>query len=122
MVTHRSLTDDSEANPGGAVTRRDNDRKQLVKSLSWRAISGTPAAANNAPLISREATMSLLQKTDDLPMSRLRQSDAEKVVLFRKEDLPMSRLRQLHAEKIVLLPLLAGVIVSIIYLVGALNR
>ena len=45
--------------------------------------------------------MSLLQKTDDLPISRL---------------------LQLHAEKIVLLPLLGGVIAGIIYLVGALNR
>jgi len=66
--------------------------------------------------------MSLLQKTDDPPRSRLRQSDAEKVVLFRKGNLPKSKLRQLHAERLVLLPLLAGVIVSIIYLVGALNR
>ncbi|MGC2077356.1 MAG: hypothetical protein WA728_15215 [Xanthobacteraceae bacterium] len=45
--------------------------------------------------------MSLLQKTDDLPTSRL---------------------RQLHAEKIVLIPLLGGVIAGIIYLVGALDR
>ncbi|MGC2078378.1 MAG: hypothetical protein WA728_20555 [Xanthobacteraceae bacterium] len=44
--------------------------------------------------------MSLLQKTDDLPISRFR----------------------LHAEKVVLLPLLGGVIAGIIYLVGALNR
>jgi hypothetical protein len=66
--------------------------------------------------------MSLLQKTDDLPMSRLRQSDAETVVLFRKGDLPISRLRQLHAEKVLLLPLLGGVIAGIICLVGALNR
>jgi hypothetical protein len=93
-----------------------------VKSLSWRAISRTPAAVNNAPLISQEATMSLLQKTDDLPMSKLRQSDAEKVVLFRKGDLPISRLCQLHAEKVVLLPLLGGVIAGIICLVNALNR
>ena len=53
--------------------------------------------------------MSLLQKTDDLSISRLRQLHAEKVV-------------RLHAEKLVLLPLLGGVIASIIYLVGALNR
>ena len=45
--------------------------------------------------------MSLLQKTDDLPMSRL---------------------RQLHAERVVLLPLLGGVIAGIICLVSALNR
>ena len=66
--------------------------------------------------------MSLLQKTDDIPMSRLRQSDAETVVLFRKGDLPISRLRQLHAEKVVLLPLLGGVIAGIIYLAAALHR
>jgi hypothetical protein len=47
---------------------------------------------------------------------------AEKVVLFRKQDLPISRLRQWHAEKVVLLPLLFGVIAGIISLVGALNR
>jgi hypothetical protein len=93
-----------------------------VQSLSWRAISRTPARSNNAPLISREVAMSLLQKTDDLPMPRLRQSDAETVVLFRKGNLPISRLRQLHAEKVLLLPLLGGVIAGIICLVSALNR
>ena len=55
-------------------------------------------------------------------MSRLRQSHAEKVVLLRKGDLAISRSRQLHAEKLILLLLLGGVIASIIYLVGALNR
>jgi hypothetical protein len=71
--------------------------------------------------ISQEATMSLLQKTDDLPISRLRQLDTEKVVLLPR-DLPVSRLRQSYAEKFVLLPLLGSVIAGIIYLVGALNR
>jgi hypothetical protein len=55
-------------------------------------------------------------------MPRLRQLHAGKVVLLRKGDLPISRSRQLQAEKLVLLPLLGGVIASIIYLVAALDR
>jgi hypothetical protein len=43
-------------------------------------------------------------------------------LLQKTHHLPISRLRQLHAEKVVLLPLLGGVIAGIIYLVGALNR